>query len=142
VLCLAQRGEEPGALEHLPVEVYRRLEPRRVVRPLPQAGVRRQVEAAPLRQLLQLVLVHRRRPPRRPPALIRVLAAVAGDVNQREIYGLKNGKERREESEVEWPERGSVIYIFFEFYVRSEFNALPAVTSVGRQPTMLLNFFV
>lgn len=101
VLGLAERGEEPGALELLAVEVDRRLEPRRVVRPLPQAGVRRQVEAAPLRELLELVLIHRRRrrsrgrpphlPNRRrhrhrkplfapgPPPLLLMPAAVAGE---------------------------------------------------------------
>lgn len=79
VLRLAERGEEPGTLELLPVEVHSRLEPRRMVGPLPQARVSRQVEAATLRQLLQLVLVHGRRPPPRAPPLLRVPAAVAGD---------------------------------------------------------------
>lgn len=89
VLRLAESGEEPGALELLPVEVHRRLEPRRVVRTLPQARVRRQVEAAPLRQLLELVLVHGRRPPPRAPPLLRVPAAVAGVGDHREIYEKK-----------------------------------------------------
>lgn len=70
MLGLPERREEPGALELLAVEDDRSFEPRRVVRPLPQARVRRQVEAAPLRQLLKLVLIHRRGPallPARPP---------------------------------------------------------------------------
>lgn len=58
VLRLPQRGAEARALEDLAVEIHGRLEPRRVIRTFPYARVRRQVEAAPLRQLLQLVLIH------------------------------------------------------------------------------------
>jgi hypothetical protein len=113
VLSLAERAEEAGALELLPVEVHRRLEPRRMVGPLPQARVRRQVEAAPLRQLLQLVLVHGRPPPHRTPPMLRAPAAVAGD-------GDTPGdlpSTRREEGEKSakccgWNGRGAV-YIFF-----------------------------
>jgi hypothetical protein len=112
VLGLAERGEEPGALEHLPVEVHRRLEPRRVVRPLPQAGVRRQVEAAPLRQLLQLILVHRRRPPKQPPALIRVPAAVVGDGDQERSTARGRECEKRVKCCGQNGEGGTVIYIF------------------------------
>ena len=59
VLRLPQRRAEARALENLAVKVDGGLEPRRVVRPLSYASVRRQIEAAPLRQLLQLVLIHR-----------------------------------------------------------------------------------
>lgn len=104
MLGLTERSEEPRALEQLAVEVHRRLESRRVVRPLPQARVRRQVEAAPLRQLLQLVLVHRGRPPHGPPALLRVPAAVAGDGNHERSTARRTG--RGEETEVVWPQRG------------------------------------
>ena len=58
MLGLAERGAVVRALEGLAVEVHCRLEPRRVIGTFPNARVRRQVEAAPLRQLLQLVLVH------------------------------------------------------------------------------------
>jgi hypothetical protein len=58
VLGLAERGAAAGALEGLAVEGDGGPEARRVVGPLPRAHVRRQAEAAPLRQLLQLVLVH------------------------------------------------------------------------------------
>ena len=58
VLGLAERGAVVRALEHLSIEVHRRLEPRRVIRTLPYARVRREVEAASLCQLLKLVLVH------------------------------------------------------------------------------------
>lgn len=69
VLGLAEGGAEGGALEDLAIEVDGGLEPRRVVGPLPDAGVGGEVEAAPLRELLQLVLVHllRRSPDRRRP---------------------------------------------------------------------------
>ena len=46
------------ALEDLAVEVDGGLELRRVVRTFSNARVRWQIEAAPLRQLLKLVLVH------------------------------------------------------------------------------------
>lgn len=58
VLCLPQRRAEGGALEHLAVEVDSGLEPRGVVGAFPDAAVGREVEAAPLSQLLELVLVH------------------------------------------------------------------------------------
>ncbi|RRT80941.1 hypothetical protein BHE74_00006656 [Ensete ventricosum] len=83
MLRLPQRGAEARALEHLAVEVHRRLEPRRMIRPLPYARVRRQVEAAPLRQLLQLVLVHPRRSSRNPqqiPAEITVRRSSGGRI--------------------------------------------------------------
>nr|GMD32098.1 hypothetical protein Iba_chr09bCG5010 [Ipomoea batatas]GME12920.1 hypothetical protein Iba_scaffold14242CG0010 [Ipomoea batatas] len=47
-----------GALEGLAVEVHRGLESGRVIRAFSDATIRRQVEAAPLRQFLQLVLIH------------------------------------------------------------------------------------
>ena len=46
------------ALEDLAVKVNGGLEAGRVIRTFPNARVRRQVEAAPLCQLLQLVLIH------------------------------------------------------------------------------------
>lgn len=58
VLGLAKGGAVLGALEDLPVKVDGGLEPGRVVRTFPNARVRREVEAAPLGQLLKLVLVH------------------------------------------------------------------------------------
>lgn len=58
VLGLAEGGEVVGALEGLAVEVDCRLEPRRMVGTFPRARVRGEVEAAPLGQLLELVLVH------------------------------------------------------------------------------------
>lgn len=58
VLGLAESRAVLRALEDLAVEVDGGLEPRRVVRTFSNARVRRQVEAAPLRQLLKLVLVH------------------------------------------------------------------------------------
>jgi hypothetical protein len=58
VLGLAERGAPAGALEGLAVEGDGCPEARRVVGALARAHVRRQREAAPLRQLLQLVLVH------------------------------------------------------------------------------------
>lgn len=58
VLGLAERGAEGGALEGLSVECHGGLEPRGVVGAFSYARVGRQAEAAPLRQLLQLVLVH------------------------------------------------------------------------------------
>ncbi|KAL8166839.1 hypothetical protein V2J09_008338 [Rumex salicifolius] len=48
VLRLAKRGAKAGALKALAIEVDHRLEPRRVVRTLPNGGVGRQVEAATL----------------------------------------------------------------------------------------------
>lgn len=75
VLGLAERGAAAGALEGLTVEGDGRPEARRVVRALARAHVRRQAEAAPLRQFLELVLVHpycwRRAPPSAlPPSCI------------------------------------------------------------------------
>nr|GME01658.1 hypothetical protein B296_00002089 [Ipomoea batatas] len=58
VLGLAKSGAVVGALEGLAVEVNDGLEARRVVWTFPYADVGGQVEAAPLRQLLQLVLIH------------------------------------------------------------------------------------
>lgn len=58
VLGLPERGAKARALEGIPVEIHDRLEPRRVIRTLPYARVRRQVKTAPLRQLLQLILIH------------------------------------------------------------------------------------
>lgn len=58
VLSLAECGAIVGALEDLAVEVNGSLKSRGVVRAFPYAGVRGKVEAAPLGQLLQLVLVH------------------------------------------------------------------------------------
>lgn len=58
VLSLAESGAVVRALEDLAVKVDGGLEPGRVVRTFPNARVGRQVEAAPLGQLLQLVLVH------------------------------------------------------------------------------------
>jgi len=58
VLGLAERGAAAGALEGLAVEGDGGPEARRVVGALARAHVRRQAEAAPLRQLLELVLVH------------------------------------------------------------------------------------
>lgn len=59
VLGLPERGAVGWPVEGLAIEGDGGLEPRRVVGPFPRAHVRRQAEAAPLRQLLQLVLVHR-----------------------------------------------------------------------------------
>lgn len=51
------------ALEDLSIEGDGGLEARRVVGTFPEACVRREIEATPLRQLLKLVLVHLARPP-------------------------------------------------------------------------------
>jgi hypothetical protein len=59
MLGLAERGAAGGPVEGLAVEGDGGLEAGRMVGPLPRAHVRRQAEAAPLRQLLELVLVHR-----------------------------------------------------------------------------------
>lgn len=58
VLGLTESGAVVRALKDLAVKVDSGLEPRRVVWTFPYAGVRWKVEAASLRQLLQLVLVH------------------------------------------------------------------------------------
>lgn len=58
VLGLTEGGAVVRALEDLAVEVNGGFESRRVVWTFPYAGIRGKVEAAPLRQLLQLVLVH------------------------------------------------------------------------------------
>ena len=58
VLGLAESRAVLRALEDPAVEVDGGLEPRRVVQTFSNARVRRQIEAAPLRQLLKLVLVH------------------------------------------------------------------------------------
>lgn len=58
VLGLAEGGAVVGALEDLAVKVDGGLEPGRVVRTFPNARVGGEVEAAPLGQLLKLVLVH------------------------------------------------------------------------------------
>jgi hypothetical protein len=58
VLGLAEGGAVVGALEDLAVKVNSGLEPGRVVRTLSNARVGGEVEAAPLGQLLKLVLVH------------------------------------------------------------------------------------
>lgn len=58
VLRLAKSRTVVRGLEDLAVEINGGLEPRRVIRTFPNARVRWQVEAAPLRQLLKLVLVH------------------------------------------------------------------------------------
>lgn len=63
VLRLTERGAVVRTLEDLAIEVDSGLEARRVVRTFPEARVRREVEAAPLRQLLKLVLVHLARSP-------------------------------------------------------------------------------
>lgn len=60
VLSLTEGGAVLRALKILAVEVDDCLEARRVVRTFPNAGVGGEIEAAPLRQLLKLVLVHRR----------------------------------------------------------------------------------
>lgn len=52
VLGLAEGGAVIRAFEIVAVEVDEGFEARRVVRTFPYAGVGRQVEAAPLRQLL------------------------------------------------------------------------------------------
>ena len=58
VLGLPESGAVVRAFEDLSVKVNGGLEPRRVIRTLSDARVRRQIETAPLRQLLKLVLVH------------------------------------------------------------------------------------
>lgn len=58
VLGLTEGGAVVRALEDLAVKVDGGLEPGRVVWTFPNARVGRQIEAAPLGQLLQLVLVH------------------------------------------------------------------------------------
>jgi len=58
VLRLTERGAVLRALEDLAVKVNGGLEAWRVIGTFPNARVRRQVEAAPLCQLLKLVLVH------------------------------------------------------------------------------------
>ena len=58
VLGLAESGAVLRALEDLAVKVDGGLEPGRVVRTFPNARIGRQVEAAPLGQLLKLVFVH------------------------------------------------------------------------------------
>ncbi|KAF5766985.1 hypothetical protein HanXRQr2_Chr15g0721921 [Helianthus annuus] len=58
VLRLAQRSAVIRALIRLAVKIDRGLEPRRVIWTFSYARVRRQIEATPLRQFLQLVLIH------------------------------------------------------------------------------------
>ena len=58
VLGLPESGAVVRAFEDLSVKVNGGLEPRRVIRTLSDARVGRQIETAPLRQLLKLVLVH------------------------------------------------------------------------------------
>lgn len=58
VLSLAESGAVVRAFKGLAVKVNSGLEPRRVVWTFPNASVGREVEAAPLGQLLKLVLVH------------------------------------------------------------------------------------
>ena len=58
VLGLAESGAVVRALEDLAVKVNGGLEPGRVIGTFPNRGVGREVEAAPLGQLLKLVLVH------------------------------------------------------------------------------------
>lgn len=59
VLSQAEGWAIVGALESVAVEVDDGLEARRVVWPLPDTCVGRQVEAAPMRNLLQeLLLIH------------------------------------------------------------------------------------
>ena len=58
VFGLTESGAVVRALEDLAVKVDGGLEPRRVIGTFSNARVRRQVEAAPLGQLLKLVLVH------------------------------------------------------------------------------------
>jgi hypothetical protein len=131
---LAERGEEPGTLELLPVEVHRRLEPRRMVGPLPQARVRRQVEAAPLRQLLQLILVHGRRPPPRAPALLRVPAAVAGDGDPGRSTGYEKRCLGRRVKWCGWNQRELIIF-FFSVSFLEDFNATRCLRLLGRPMT-------
>lgn len=79
VLGLAEGGEIVGALEGLAVEVDRRLEARRVVRTFPDTRVRWEVEAAPLRQLLELVLVHLQPPSVLPLPREKIVEGDVGD---------------------------------------------------------------
>lgn len=58
VFGLPQRRAEAGALEDLSVKINGSLESRRMIRSLPYTRVRWQIKAAPLRQLLKLVLIH------------------------------------------------------------------------------------
>ena len=58
VLSLTESGTVLRTLEDLAVEVNGGLEPRRVVWTFSYTSVRREIEAAPLRELLQLILVH------------------------------------------------------------------------------------
>ncbi|MFS7957684.1 hypothetical protein Hanom_Chr07g00669281 [Helianthus anomalus] len=58
MLRLSQRRAVVRALIRLAVEINRRFEPRRVIWTFSDTYVRRQIKAAPLRQLLQLVLIH------------------------------------------------------------------------------------
>lgn len=58
MLRLPQSGTKHWALEHLPVEINCSLKPGCMIWSLPDAGIGRQIEAAPLSKLLELVLIH------------------------------------------------------------------------------------
>lgn len=58
MLGLPESRAVVGAVEALAVKVDDGLEPRRVIWTFPNASVRGEVEATPLRQLLKLVFVH------------------------------------------------------------------------------------
>jgi hypothetical protein len=55
---LTQSAAVIRAFEKLAIEDHGGLEARSMVRPFSDTGIRRQIEAAPLSKLLQLILVH------------------------------------------------------------------------------------
>lgn len=58
MLCLSERGAEGWALKGLSIKVDSGFEPRTMVWPFPYTSIGGQIEAAPLRKLLKLVLKH------------------------------------------------------------------------------------
>jgi hypothetical protein len=58
MLGLTQGAAVIRAFEKLAIEDHGGLEARSMVRPFSDTGIRRQIEAAPLSKLLQLILVH------------------------------------------------------------------------------------